>query len=194
MTYVGFFTSILVFLRTLFFFFFFLLKPIDKKSCRRFKAAKSSCPFKVTWDLYWVMYRSSWGLIRPLRDRKFCLCLFILPPPPFLGGLAVWVGLYRTIYHLAWGQKRPVRGIQISRFQWSTVMGEQGLKVGIIPEALRRRRLQTSWICLLRADIFSSKPGLKTNKIQIRKCMYLSQVLVFKFDARNNCHLSFWWF
>jgi hypothetical protein len=72
------------------------------------------------------------------------------------------------------------------------MMGEKGLKVDIIPEALRRRRLQTSWICLLLADIFSSKPGLQTNKIPIRNCMYLSQLLVFKTDARNNCHLSFY--
>jgi hypothetical protein len=67
-------------------------------------------------------------------------------------------------------------------------MGEKGLKVDIIPEAFKRRRPQTSWICLLLADIFSSKPGLQKNKIKIRKwqqrCfIYLSHLPVFKIDA-----------
>ncbi len=94
--------------------------------------------------------------------------MFILPPPPpFFGGLSVWFGLYGTNYHLAWGQKQPVRGIRRSRFQWSMMMGEKGLKVDIIPEAFRWRRLQTSWICLLLANIFSSKPGLQTNKFKL---------------------------
>ncbi len=49
----------------------FFIKAIVK-NCMRYKAVE----FKVTWDLYWVMYRSSCGLIWPLRGYKV-LPLFV---------------------------------------------------------------------------------------------------------------------
>jgi hypothetical protein len=146
------------------------------------------------------MFRSSWGLIRPLRERTVCLCLFILTPSSLperpcglIRPLQDYISFSGSSETFCTGySKIQISTILVRYERWSTVMGEKGLKVDIIPEALRRRRLQTSWICLLRADIFSSKPGLQTNKIQIRNCMYLSQFFFFFFiDARYNCRLSF---
>jgi hypothetical protein len=64
----------------------FFITAISKKNCLRYKAVKTSCIFKIMYGLYWIMYQSPCGLIRPLEGYTVQPVFFHLRAQFMVGG------------------------------------------------------------------------------------------------------------